>query len=158
MRQRVALYLISLLTPATDREWVIGDTVEEFDHISRSAGAAAARGWLWRELWRVVWHAARHRFSVPRGVDPAGGQRGDGMMSTLWQDIRYGLRLLGRSPGFAAIAIVTLALGIGANTAMFAVVNAVLLKRLPFHEPDRLMLVHLSMPDREAPGTFRDVV
>jgi putative ABC transport system permease protein len=63
-------------------------------------------------------------------------------MSGIWQDVSYALRVLRRSPGFAAIAIVTLAFGMGANTAMFAVVNAVLFKPLPFSDPDRLMLVH----------------
>jgi putative ABC transport system permease protein len=78
-------------------------------------------------------------------------------MSAIWQDVKYSLRLLGRAPGFAAIAIATLALGIGANTAMFAVVNAVLLKPLPFKNADRLMLIHMLIPDREAgPGVYRE--
>ena len=72
--------------------------------------------------------------------------RGGGWLETLWQDLRFGTRMLLKNPSFTLIAVFTLALGIGANTAIFSVVNAVLLKALPFYEPDRIVMLWVDNP------------
>ncbi|HVD91483.1 MAG TPA: ABC transporter permease [Vicinamibacterales bacterium] len=112
----------------------------------------------------------RHR---ARGLDPAAARRaarlelgGDAqvaeawrdqrslpILETIWQDVRYGVRMLRRTPGFTAAALVTLALGIGANTAIFTIVDAVLLRPLPYPSPDRLM----TIGDRNSEGFSSNV-
>src|SRR5262245_17654414 len=82
-------------------------------------------------------------------------------MSSFFQDLRYGLRSLARSPSFAAVAMLTLALGVGANTAIFSVLQAVVLRDLPYHEPDRIAVLwtknlQQNLPDGTSYLNFRD--
>src|SRR5229473_310600 len=68
------------------------------------------------------------------------------MLEACWQDVRYPIRALGASRGFAAVAILSLALGIGSNTALFSLINAVMLRSLPVSHPEELLQVTMATP------------
>src|ERR1700686_5713742 len=67
-------------------------------------------------------------------------------MNSVWKDVNYAARAMARTPGFTAVVVLSLALGIGANTAIFSIVNAYLLRPMPVEEPDRLVAIYAASP------------
>jgi predicted permease len=102
--------------------------------------------------------AARRSFgSVALSKEDSRSMWGLGALENLWQDLRYGVRMLLKRKGFTAVAMLTLALGVGANTAVFSVISAVLIRSLPFADADRLVMIWETHPDIRGPiGTHSD--
>jgi putative ABC transport system permease protein len=111
--------------PAFEREFVVGDLAEEFAARGRSTTAT-----IWLACQTLGWIAA------------GGGRR----MGDTLQDVRYGMRLLVKEPSFSVVAVLTLALGIGVSTALFGVIDAALIRTLPYPHPEELVRLYVEVP------------
>jgi putative ABC transport system permease protein len=151
---RTALWLLDRLLDRDSAEAVTGDLLEEFGSVAIGRGRRAARRWFWRQVLRSIAarRGARWRASNQR---PHSHGRRMWMMETLRQDLRFAFRMLIRAPGFAAAAILTLALGIGAATAIATAAHRALLRPLPYPHGDRL--VFAGHPDDETPGAVGNI-
>jgi len=142
---RLALRLLAWRLDPEWRDFVVGDLDEEF-RARAAASLPGARWWFWRQALRCL--AAPPPSARRRGrLVP-----GDSLMRTLAADVRYAIRVLLRTPSFALAVIGVLALGIGANTAIFSIVNTVLLRPLPFADSDRLVRLFHVPPQDAFPG------
>ncbi len=136
---------------------MLGDLREEYGERLRRGGAALANSWYWREALffsvRYRWARLASRRVLKRRPAHDSTDRGSRasykgfkdrwiMVASIWSDVRYAARMLVRNPLFSSVAVMTLALGIGANSAVFTVVNALLIRPLPFVESDRLVSIH----------------
>ena len=148
---RIAHWLLRVRLGAAHDAY-IGDLLEEYPARAERLGRLGARAWFWRETLSAIRVLPREQARRARRATPA-GHAGESMLASFRSDLRHATRLLGRSPGFTALCVLTLGVGIGATTAIFSVVNPLLLSGLPYREPDRLV----SISERDSDGSPSNV-
>ena len=169
---RAATWLLARRLHDDERDCVLGDLAEEFRDVQYPChGRRRARRWYWGQTLRTIFHglSTGARAHPPAGSLPAGASAprtalgsGDGFMSTLFRDLRYGVRTLLQTPTFTALTILTLGLAIGVNTAIFSMVNVLMFQPLPFRHTEDIAFFYFDNPERGvqdgrmSPGDFFD--
>jgi putative ABC transport system permease protein len=152
---RLAIWLLTKRLSADWRDFVVGDLEEEF-RVRSGDSPVAAHAWFW---WQTIRCLAAPPPVRPNPIQRVSSQ-GDSRMHTVFADLRYAFRVMSRTPSFAIAVVSVLALGIGANTAIFSIVNAVLLRPLPFEDSERLVRIFTRTPGGRlfelSPGKFYD--
>jgi putative ABC transport system permease protein len=154
---RLAVLLLTRLLPVEVHEGLLGDLEEEYrTRVLPARGRRGAHRWFWRQTLAALPLA---RLTRPRHTIPT--RTGDGIMLAFASELRLAARRLARAPGFVAVAALTLALGIGATTAILSVVNPVLFESLPYPEADRIVAIGENDEDgdlgRTGFATFADL-
>src|SRR5256885_2996146 len=124
---RLAEWIIRTVAPPNDARWLMQDLAEEMAERAGCESAAACRRWYWSQTIRSIVPLWRRRLTTL-----IASHRGDHMWNDLAQDLRFAVRLSARTPLTTIVVIATLVLGLGATTSVFSVVDAVLIRPLPF--------------------------
>lgn len=136
---RLAEQLLLRRLSADERDELVGDMNEQFAQRVTTHGRSAAARWYWQQAFALLWGFSLHRRDVISSAHER--TRGRWALDNLALDLRYGWRGLRHSPSFACVAWLTLTIGIGLSTAMFSMVNAILIDPLPYANADRLVRI-----------------
>jgi hypothetical protein len=134
---KAAVWLLERIVPAHLTDAMLGDLEEKYAQVRRERGHGPANRWFWRETLlspRTLFQTAPRnpQFSIAAG---------DSTVTLLQSDLRFAWRMLSRRPAFTVLAVFTLALGIGATTAIFSAVNPILFESLPYPDADRIQMM-----------------